>query len=268
MAPGPGPGPGPGLGSLALRLLLPLACGLGPLGCFRRPPGPPSPLLPLLSCFAGGVFLGTALLELLPSALCSLGAALQGLSLSPQFPLPAFILALGFLLPPLLEPIAMEPLAPPLPFIPPPAPPPPCSPAHSMALLLALGLREAEAGPGLSPALLLHSGALGAGLALRMLSAGLRPPAVAAALLVLAGGAALGAAPGAALGGARAGLARAVLRGLAAGAFLYVTAREAPPPELREPRLRMRGALLLLAGFALVCGALLARERGPLTPDL
>ncbi|XP_033927222.1 zinc transporter ZIP1 [Melopsittacus undulatus] len=263
---------------------------LGPLGDTGSP-------RPLLSCVSGGVFVGSALLELLPSALCGLGNALQGMGLSPQFPLSAFILALGFLLLPLLEPIALEPEATPLhrspapcnpslyeapplhlssaPFSPtraeaPPLPrsPAPLSPAHAAALLLALGLREAGAGPGLGAARLVHSGAVAAALALRMLRAGLRPPAVAAALLVLPAGAALGG--GVALGGvaelggvasgARLALARAVLRALAAGAFLYVTAREVPPPELREPRLRMRGALLLLAGFALVCGALLGRD--------
>lgn len=35
----PPPGLGVKLGSLALLLLLPLACGLAPLWCFRQPPG-------------------------------------------------------------------------------------------------------------------------------------------------------------------------------------------------------------------------------------
>lgn len=35
----PPPGLGVKLGSLVLLLLLPLACGLAPLWCFRQPPG-------------------------------------------------------------------------------------------------------------------------------------------------------------------------------------------------------------------------------------
>lgn len=38
-----------------------------------------SPVLSLVSCFAGGVFLGTCLLDLLPDYLASISAALEGL---------------------------------------------------------------------------------------------------------------------------------------------------------------------------------------------
>ncbi|KAM6309313.1 LOW QUALITY PROTEIN: zinc transporter ZIP1 [Podargus strigoides] len=97
------------LGSLVLLLLLPLACGLAPLCCFPPPSSadPRSPVLSLVSCFAGGVFLATCLLDLLPDYLASISAALEGLRITLQFPLPEFILAMGFFLVLVLEQIAL-----------------------------------------------------------------------------------------------------------------------------------------------------------------
>ncbi|NXY26258.1 S39A1 protein, partial [Atrichornis clamosus] len=102
------------LGSLVVLLLLPLACGLAPLWCFRQPPGtggtpkdPRSPVLSLVSCFSGGVFLGTFLLDLLPDYLGSISTALEGLRITLQFPLPEFILAMGFFLVLVLEQVTL-----------------------------------------------------------------------------------------------------------------------------------------------------------------
>ncbi|XP_016160994.1 PREDICTED: zinc transporter ZIP1-like, partial [Ficedula albicollis] len=67
------------------------------------PPDPRSPVLSLVSCFSGGVFMGTFLLDLLPDYLSSIAAALEGLRITLQFPLPEFILAMGFFLVLVLE---------------------------------------------------------------------------------------------------------------------------------------------------------------------
>ncbi|XP_074785156.1 zinc transporter ZIP1 [Athene noctua] len=226
-SPGTAPRPPPGLeaklGSLVLLLLLPLACGLAPLCCFRHPPSAAesrSPVLSLVSCFAGGVFLATCLLDLLPDYLASIGAALEGLRITLQFPLPEFILAMGFFLVLVLEQVALAQREPPLSVaeesrallpsgsIQTPAPPPPSSSSssssssapstrgavragllvlalalHAVLEGLALGLQEAEGAIlRVCLALVLHKCAVAFSLALKLLRGRLRPPAVAACL--------------------------------------------------------------------------------------
>lgn len=101
------------LGSLATLLLLTLASGLGPLCFFRHPlsAGAASEtrrkVLSLVSCFAGGVFLATCLLDLLPDYLAGINEALEGLRISLQFPLQEFILAMGFFLVLVMEQIVL-----------------------------------------------------------------------------------------------------------------------------------------------------------------
>ncbi|XP_032568917.1 zinc transporter ZIP1 [Chiroxiphia lanceolata] len=291
----PPPGLGVKLGSLVPLLLLPLACGLAPLCCFRQPPDPRSPVLSLVSCFAGGVFLGTFLLDLLPDYLGSISAALEGLRVTLQFPLPEFILAMGFFLVLVLEQVTLaqqelaEPAeesrallpdgsiqSPPAPSaVPPSAAAAPGGGVRAAALVLALGLHGALEGLalGLRPggaaalrvllALLLHKGAVAFGLALELLRLRLRPPAVAACLALLALVCPLGVGAGTALAAAGAGprqrLCRAVLQGLAGGTFLYVTTLEVLPHELGEPGNRVPKVILILAGFALVSAILFVR---------
>lgn len=57
-----------------------LSGGLSP-SC-RPPPDSRSPVLSLVSCFAGGVFLATCLLDLLPDYLASISTALEGLRIT------------------------------------------------------------------------------------------------------------------------------------------------------------------------------------------
>ncbi|NWV43681.1 S39A1 protein, partial [Grantiella picta] len=282
-SPGAASNPPPGLevklGSLVLLLLLPLACGLAPLWCFRQPPAPQSPpdprspVLSLVSCFSGGVFLGTFLLDLLPDYLGSIAAALEGLRITLQFPLPEFILAMGFFLVLVLEQVTLaqrELSEPPeesralLPngSIQSPVPgvsggsvgsPVPVSGApgalragalalalalHAVLEGLALGLREGDAAAlRVLLALLLHKGAVAFGLCLELLRSRLRPPAVASCLR----------------------LCRAVLEGLAAGTFLFVTFLEILPQELGVPQNRIPKVILILAGFALVSAILFVK---------
>ncbi|XP_074837312.1 zinc transporter ZIP1 isoform X2 [Carettochelys insculpta] len=63
--------------------------------------------LSLLSCFAGGVFLATCLLDLLPDYLASISEALAALRVTLQFPLQEFILAMGFFLVLVMEQIVL-----------------------------------------------------------------------------------------------------------------------------------------------------------------
>ncbi|TRZ09018.1 hypothetical protein HGM15179_018074 [Zosterops borbonicus] len=300
-SPGAAPQPPPALavklGSLVMLLLVPLACGLAPLWCFRQPPDPRSPVLSLVSCFSGGVFMGTFLLDLLPDYLDSIAAALEGLRVTLQFPLPEFILAMGFFLVLVLEQatLAQRELAEPpeesRALLPngsiqgaapgssggsgvSPAPPgaPGALRAGALALALALhavleglalGLREGEAAAlRVLLALLLHKGAVAFGLSLELLRSRLRPPAVASCLALLALMSPLGVGVGTALAvgaGPRQRLCRAVLEGLAAGTFLFVTFLEILPQELGVPRNRIPKVMLILAGFALVSAILFVK---------
>ncbi|XP_054033541.1 zinc transporter ZIP1 [Dryobates pubescens] len=292
MAPRPPPGLEVKLGSLVLLLLLPLACGLAPLCCFRQPPSsadPRGPVLSLVSCFAGGVFLGTCLLDLLPDYLASISAALEELRITLQFPLAEFILAMGFFLVLVLEQVALAQQEPsvlseetrallPSGSIQTPVAQPAVSSArgairagllvlalalHSVLEGLALGLQEADGAVlRVCLALLLHKCAVAFSLALKLLRGRLRTPAVAACLLLFAMMSPLGVGLGtvvAAGAGPRQRLCRGVLEGLAAGTFLYITFLEILPQELGVPQHRVPKVILLLAGFALVTAILFVK---------
>ncbi|NXR07027.1 S39A1 protein, partial [Semnornis frantzii] len=290
----PPPGLEVKLGSLVLLLLLPLACGLAPLCCFRQPPtsaDPRGPVLSLVSCFAGGVFLGTCLLDLLPDYLHSINAALEGLRVTLQFPLAEFILAMGFFLVLVLEQVALAQREPPvlseetralLPTtssIQTPVPQPAAVTSargairagllvlalalHSVLEGLALGLQEGEGAVlRVCLALLLHKCAVAFSLALKLLRGRLRPPAVAACLILFVMMSPLGVGLGtvvAAGAGPRQRLCRGVLEGLAAGTFLYITFLEILPQELGVPQHRVPKVILLLTGFALVTAILFVK---------
>ncbi|NWW18662.1 S39A1 protein, partial [Falcunculus frontatus] len=253
-----------------------------------------SPVLSLVSCFSGGVFLGTFLLDLLPDYLGSIAAALEGLRITLQFPLPEFILAMGFFLVLVLEQATLAQRELPEPpeesraLLPDNgciqsavpgdpggsvASPVPGAPGalragalalalalHAVLEGLALGLRQGDAAAlRVLLALLLHKGAVAFGLSLELLRSRLRPPAVASCLVLLALMSPLGVGVGTVLAagaGPRQHLCRAVLEGLAAGTFLFVTFLEILPQELGVPRNRIPKVILILAGFALVSAIL------------
>ncbi|XP_018620326.1 zinc transporter ZIP3 [Scleropages formosus] len=52
----------------------------------------------LVSCFAGGVFLATCFLDLVPDYLVEISRAFNNLGITLQFPLPEFIMTMGFFL--------------------------------------------------------------------------------------------------------------------------------------------------------------------------
>ncbi|XP_048365866.1 zinc transporter ZIP1 [Sphaerodactylus townsendi] len=101
------------LGSLVLLLLVTLLCGFLPLWVFHRPgtttrsSATRKKALSLVSCFAGGVFLATCLLDLIPDYLSSIDKALKDLGITLLFPLQEFILAMGFFLVLVMEQIVL-----------------------------------------------------------------------------------------------------------------------------------------------------------------
>ncbi|XP_029928302.1 zinc transporter ZIP3 [Myripristis murdjan] len=101
------------LGALVVLLATTLLCGFVPL-CVVRGAGGCSVdselrrrLLGLVSCFAGGVFLATCLLDLLPDYLQSISQAFSNMGVTLQFPLPEFIVAMGFFMVLVLEQIVL-----------------------------------------------------------------------------------------------------------------------------------------------------------------
>ncbi|XP_071376331.1 zinc transporter ZIP1 [Centroberyx affinis] len=101
------------LGALAVLLFTTLLFGFAPL-CLVRGAGRCSldpelrcRLLGLISCFAGGVFLATCLLDLLPDYLDGINQAFSGVGITLQFPLPEFIVAMGFFLVLVLEQVVL-----------------------------------------------------------------------------------------------------------------------------------------------------------------
>ncbi|XP_046400564.1 zinc transporter ZIP1-like [Ischnura elegans] len=65
-------------------------------------------IIGLLSCFAGGVFMGTGLLDLFPEVDETLTKALEVLNIDQKFPVPEFAVTLGFFIVLVLEQIALD----------------------------------------------------------------------------------------------------------------------------------------------------------------
>ncbi|KAJ8377911.1 hypothetical protein AAFF_G00250620 [Aldrovandia affinis] len=90
--------------SLCGLLCVTLLCGLAPLCAFKgrgrcdADPAIRRKVLNLVSSFAGGVFLATCLLDQVPGYLKGMDEAFNSLEIKLQFPLPEFILAMGFFL--------------------------------------------------------------------------------------------------------------------------------------------------------------------------
>ncbi|XP_030605851.1 zinc transporter ZIP3 [Archocentrus centrarchus] len=101
------------LGALVVLLSVTLLFGFTPFcivrgaGCFSVQPDLRRLLLSLISCFAGGVFFATCLLDLLPDYLQSISEAFSSAGITLQFPLPEFIVAMGFFLVLVLEQIIL-----------------------------------------------------------------------------------------------------------------------------------------------------------------
>lgn len=101
------------VGALVVLLSVTLLFGFAPL-CIVRGAGSccvdtdlRRRLLSLISCFAGGVFLATCLLDLLPDYLQGINEAFHSAGITLHFPLPEFIIAMGFFLVLVLEQILL-----------------------------------------------------------------------------------------------------------------------------------------------------------------
>lgn len=88
------------IGALVGLLLLTLLFGFIPahMKWFRDTSGTETHrvVLSLISCFAGGVFLAACLLDIIPDYLSDINAELDVQGVETSFPLPEFIMALGF----------------------------------------------------------------------------------------------------------------------------------------------------------------------------
>uniref|UniRef100_A0A2K5Q8S3 Solute carrier family 39 member 1 n=1 Tax=Cebus imitator TaxID=2715852 RepID=A0A2K5Q8S3_CEBIM len=247
------------LGALVLLLVLNLLCSLVPV-CVPRRPGANheasascQKALSLVSCFAGGVFLATCLLDLLPDYLAAIDEALVALHVTLQFPLQEFILAMGFFLVLVMEQITLaykEQSGPP--------------PLEEIGLLNG-GPQHWHDGPGVPQASATRPGSghgagiLAVSLSLRLLQIHLRAQVVAGCGILFSCMTPLGIGLGAALAesaGPLHQLAQSVLEGMAAGTFLYITFLEILPQELASSEQRILKVILLLAGFALLTGLL------------
>ncbi|XP_064204533.1 zinc transporter ZIP1-like [Anguilla rostrata] len=87
------------LASMAGLMCATLACGIVPLWALKGS-GKCSadPVLSLVTCFSGGVFLSACLLDLVPHHLCSMSEAFHSLEIKLHFPLPEFLLSMGVFL--------------------------------------------------------------------------------------------------------------------------------------------------------------------------
>ncbi|XP_034005421.1 zinc transporter ZIP1-like [Trematomus bernacchii] len=289
-------------GALVLLLSVTLLSGFSPLciarggGCCSMDPRFRRRLLSLISCFAGGVFLATCLLEQLPDYLQSIEEAFSSAGVTLQFPLPEFIMAMGFFLVLVLEQVILA-------FKDQPqmnechALLPNSSvnshrhgaseesggslfhvdlsaqsalrsfvlvfslSLHSVLEGLAVGLQEIYvARQVLTLGLMVHKSIISFSLACTLSRGRLQLPLVAGCLLLFAAMLPLGLGLGSALSETKAPrqhrLARFTLQGLAAGSFLYITFMEILPHELGSGGNRIPRVASLLAGFALVTAVL------------
>ncbi|XP_060708878.1 zinc transporter ZIP1-like [Hemiscyllium ocellatum] len=89
------------VGCLVALMLLPTLCGLFPVTARIRLAAATSSqqfLLSLCSSFAGGVFLAACLLDVLPDYFFHINEELEKLQIQTNFPIPEFVIAVGFFL--------------------------------------------------------------------------------------------------------------------------------------------------------------------------
>ncbi|XP_057579114.1 zinc transporter ZIP2 isoform X2 [Hippopotamus amphibius kiboko] len=254
------------IGCLFSLLVLTLVCGLIPIcfkwfqtatatGCHRR-------VLSLLGCTSAGVFLGAGFMHMTAEALEGIESEIRKLvmqnktnskgnssdaadSTFAEYPYGELIISLGFFFVFLLESLALQ----------------CCTGAAGRSEVqeqewgLAVGLQPTVAATvQLCLAVLAHKGLVVFGVGLRLVQVGTGSRWAVLSILSLALMSPLGLALGLAVpqedstGGRR--LAQAVLEGMAAGTFLYVTFLEILPRELASPEAPLAKWGCVAAGFA------------------
>ncbi|KAM4661916.1 zinc transporter ZIP1 isoform 2-T2 [Discoglossus pictus] len=287
------------LGFLVTLLLLTFISGLVPFYILRRPgimgpSGTHRKTLSLISCFSGGVFLATCLLDLVPNYLSSINESLIMLNVTLQFPLQEFILAMGFFLILALEQIVLSypdsfassedkhalldghsssPVSqlwrPDLPHI--HVDVNSHSAVRALVLVLSLSLQsvfqgvavgqQPEGGKVLETclALLLHKCLISFSMTLKLGQGRMRPRAVLGCLLffcfMLPLGIGLGMAPTQVVAAVHE-LSFSVIEGIGTGAFIYLTFLEIVPHEISSPEHRIPKLIVLLLGFSFISGIL------------
>lgn len=246
-------------------------------------------VLSLISCFAGGVFLAACLLDIIPDYLSDIGAALETRELKSDFPVPEFIMAAGFFMVLILERIVVdfrsrrgEESAPLL---------GPAGHGHgpprdlegsghhihvdmqahssfrSFILFLSLSLHSVFEGLAIGLqstqskvleiciAILVHKSIIVFSLSVKLVQSAVRPFWVLAYIVVFSVMSPLGIGVGISVMAAQlesSALIQAVLEGLAAGTFIYITFLEILPHELNSPERPLLKVLFILLGFSIM----------------
>ncbi|KAK7802965.1 hypothetical protein U0070_008532 [Myodes glareolus] len=275
------------IGCLLALLVLTLGCGLAPI-YFRwfqmdAATGRHYRVLSLLGCISAGVFLGAGLMHMTAEALEGIESEIQKLVVQVEYPYGELVISLGFFFVFLLESLALQ-------YCQgdaggstvreeewggthafgfhkhPPVPSPSQGPLRALVLLislsfhsvfegLAVGLQTTVAATvQLCVAVLAHKGLVVFSVGLRLLKVGAGSWWATFCILSLAlmspVGLALGLTVAGAASGPGQGLAQAVLEGVAAGTFLYVTFLEILPRELACPEGPLVKCGCVAAGFA------------------
>ncbi|KAL4624303.1 zinc transporter ZIP1-like [Arapaima gigas] len=246
-------------------------------------------VLSFISCFAGGVFLGACFLDVIPDFLSDIGEQLQTWEVRNDFPLPEFIMAGGFFLVLILEKIVLNftrhgagentPLLPSaghghghaarshlqssghhvhidsqahssfrafMLFL--------SLSLHSVFEGLAIGLQTTDSKVvEICIAIVIHKSIIMFSLSVKLVQSAVRPRWLFAYLTVFALMSPLGIVVGITVMEARiaeAALIQAVLEGLAAGTFIYITLLEILPHELNSPDSQLPKVLFILLGFS------------------
>ncbi|XP_061671406.1 zinc transporter ZIP1 isoform X2 [Syngnathoides biaculeatus] len=238
------------IGALFGLLLLTLIFGFIParVTWFRNTNGTEThrTVLSLISCFAGGVFLAACLLDIIPDYLEDMNTALDSNMMEINFPLPEFIMAVGFFTVLILERMVLN-----------------CREMRGTVNEWAPLIQDNRNGHGhghvhgstvleICIAILVHKSIIVFSLSVKLVQSAVRPVWVVAYIGVFAVMSPLGIAIGISVMEAQlaAGtLIQAVLEGLAAGTFIYITFLEILPHELNSPGKQLLKVLFILLGF-------------------
>ncbi|KPP78592.1 hypothetical protein Z043_101898 [Scleropages formosus] len=251
-------------------------------------------VLSFISCFAGGVFLAACLLDIIPDYLSDIGEEMKVRGLNgTSFPLPEFIMACGFFMVLILERVIQNftghqgeeraPLIPPVGhghghavsgdlegsthhvhvdfqahssfrsfmlFL--------SLSLHSVFEGLAIGLQTTDSKVlEICIAILVHKSIIVFSLSLKLVQSAVKPLWVVAYVSVFALMSPLGIAIGISVMEAQltaGALIQAVLEGLAAGTFVYITFLEILPHELNSPERQLLKVFFILVGFSVMAG--------------
>ncbi|MCJ8750286.1 hypothetical protein PDJAM_G00260870 [Pangasius djambal] len=258
-----------------------LLCGFVALGTLRmtgRGGTHSDARLSSLSCLSAGVFLASCLLDIIPNFLTEMRETFTELGVTLLFPVPEFIMAVGFLFLLVMEELILTLrdererqhgqkegreekesllLCSPT-FL--QRPDPSLSPVRSSVLLLSLCLFSVFQGLSvdvvrLRPDLLLRSSLVACSLVFLLAQSHMRRSVVSVCLMVLSSAFPLGLA----LRPTHLRLARSTLEGLSVGSFTYIIFMDVMPRVTSAHEHRIAKVTLILTGFSVLTAALLLK---------